>query len=178
MLPLLPLALAAAPYLTRILAGDRAGAAAQGVAQAVQAVTGTDDPAQAEAALSADPGLRADLSARLAEIALEAERVAAAEMANARSRDVTLRQAGASRRMPSVLVAIGVVGAVASVAAMLVGTTLGLPEGGAVIGALIVITSSFVSIIKDAAAFEFGSSLGSRNKDAGGPFAQGKGPAP
>jgi type III restriction enzyme len=93
---------------------------------------------------------------------LERERVAAAEMADARARDVALHQAGIARRMPGVLVGIGVAGAVLTVAAMLAGISLGLPEGGAVMGALIAIAVGFLGIVKDAAAFEFGSSFGSR----------------
>lgn len=166
MLPLVPLALAAAPYLARVLAGDRAGDTAQAVAQAVQIATGTDDPVQAEATLGADPGVRAALSQRLAEIAVEAERVAAADRQDARARDVTLRQAGQPRRMPAALLAIGGCGAGGGVFAMILGTYLGLPEGGAVMGALIALTMLFAGVVKDAAAFEWGSSVGSRTKDA------------
>lgn len=176
MLPLIPLALTLAPYLARLLAGDRAGDTAQAVARVVETATGTSDPAQAEAALAGDPALRADLSAQLAEIAVQRERVAAAEMADARARDVALHQAGIARRMPGVLVGIGVAGAVLTVAAMLAGISLGLPEGGAVMGALIALAVGFLGIVKDAAAFEFGSSFGSRSKAAPAvPFGQGRG---
>lgn len=175
MLPLIPIALTLAPYLTRLLAGDRAGDTAQAVAQVVETVTGTDDPAQAAMALQ-DPEKQAAAMRGLAEVALERERVAAAEMADARARDVALHQAGIARRMPGVLVGIGVAGAVLTVAAMLAGISLGLPEGGAVMGALIALAVGFLGIVKDAAAFEFGSSFGSRSKDASGvPFGQGRG---
>ena len=166
---------AVAQWLGRQIAGDPA--IGDRAAEVVRAVTGTDDPIQAEAAM-ADPGTRSEVAQRLAELAVEQDRIAAAEMASARARDVALRQAGASRRMPSVLVGIGVGGVVMAVVAMLVGSWMGLPEGGAVMAVLITIAVGFLAIIKDAAAFEFGSSLGSRNKDAPGPFVQGKGRQP
>lgn len=187
MLPLIPIALSLAPALARWLGGNDAGAVTAQVAEVARAVVGSDDAAQVAAALEADPAKRADLQVELARIAAEHEarehetrveemRIAAAGAADARARDVALRQAGAKRHMPTALVAIGVCGAAATMGAMLVGVRLGLPEGGAVVGALIAIAVGFLGIIKDAAAFEFGSSFGSRSKDAPPlPFGQGRG---
>jgi hypothetical protein len=169
MLPLIPLALTLAPYLARVLAGDRAGAAAQGVAQAVQAVTGTDDPVQAEAALAEAPALRADLSARLAEIALEAERVAAADRADARA---MARSGGA--------LAWGA-GAVTVLSFVLLGAVLGalvfaeVPDGNREV--LNMLAGSVAGMFGAAVTFWVGSSAGSAAKSGslGGPFGQGRG---
>ncbi len=74
MLPLLPLALSVVPELIKLIAGDKAGAVATTVANVVQEVTGTTDPAEAQGKLTADPALTAQLRIRLAEIALEAQK--------------------------------------------------------------------------------------------------------
>lgn len=76
MLPLVPLALSFVPELIRIIAGDRAGGVAGRVAGVVHAVTGTDDPAEAQRKLAEDPALAGQLRIRLAEIALESQRAA------------------------------------------------------------------------------------------------------
>lgn len=75
MAPLLALGLSLLPALSRLLAGDRAGEVAGHVTEAVRAATGTDDPAAARAALDADPAAASQLRIRLAEIAVEAERL-------------------------------------------------------------------------------------------------------
>lgn len=74
MLPLLPLALSVVPELIKMIAGDKAGAVAATVANVVQEVTGTADPAEAQGKLTADPALAAQLRIRLAEIALETQK--------------------------------------------------------------------------------------------------------
>jgi hypothetical protein len=78
MLALLPLALGLVPELAKWIAGDKAGTVAAQAAEIVRTVTGTDDPAAAEAIL-ADPAKVTELRIRLAEIA--AQREAAADQA-------------------------------------------------------------------------------------------------
>jgi hypothetical protein len=174
MLPLIPLALSLAPYLTRALAGDRAGDTAQAVAQAVQTAAGTDDPAQAEATLAADPGARADLMARLAEIGVEGERIAAADRADARARDLALQQGGHRRILPGAVLLLGTIGAGGAGLALVAG---GLDDGGAAQAAFIQALTVCLGIVVLAAQFEWGSSRGSRIKDEAsqGPFGPGKG---
>ncbi len=77
MAPLLALGLTMLPALTRIIAGDKAGGVADTVTSTIREVTGTNDPAAARAALEANPAAAEQLRARLAEIAVEAERVRA-----------------------------------------------------------------------------------------------------
>jgi hypothetical protein len=95
MLALLPLALGLVPELAKWIAGDKAGTVAAQAADIVRTVTGTDDPATAEAIL-ADPAKVTELRIRLAEIAAQREaaadqarlemfRTAAADTANARA---------------------------------------------------------------------------------------------
>lgn len=73
--PLIALAASFLPEIVRLIAGDRAGQATTAVTEAVRIVTGTDDPVAAKARLDGDPQLAANLRTRLAEIAVEQEKV-------------------------------------------------------------------------------------------------------
>jgi hypothetical protein len=168
MLPLIPLALTLAPYLTRLLAGDRAGDTAQAVARVVETATGTSDPAQAEAALAADPAARDAVLRGLAEIALEHERVAAADRADARA---MARSGGA--------LAWGA-GAVTVLSFLLLAAVLGalvfaqVPDGNREV--LNMLAGSIAAMAGAAVTFWVGSSAGSAAKSGslGGPFGQGR----
>jgi lysozyme family protein len=73
--PLIGLAATLLPEIVRLIAGDRAGSVADSVTQAVRTATGTDDPVQAQARIEQDPQIAAQLRTRLAEIAVEQERM-------------------------------------------------------------------------------------------------------
>jgi lysozyme family protein len=90
--PLIAIAASLAPEIVRLIAGDRAGTVAGTVAEAVRQATGTEDPAAARAALAADAEKANALRIRLAEIALDGERLSAAQAASQRSAELdTLR---------------------------------------------------------------------------------------
>jgi len=90
--PLIAIAAALAPEIIRLIAGDRAGTVAGTVAEAVRQATGTDDPAAARAALAADTEKVDALRIRLAEIALEGERLLTEREADRRGAELeTLR---------------------------------------------------------------------------------------
>jgi lysozyme family protein len=74
MLPLIPLAATYLPDLIRLIAGDKAGNVAATVSKAVSDVTNTTDPVAAQKALDADPAAAADLQAKLAQIAVDAQK--------------------------------------------------------------------------------------------------------
>ena len=65
MLPLIPLALSLAPEIGNWLFGAKGAATATAVANVVQAVTGTADPAAAQLAI-ADPKVATELRVKLA----------------------------------------------------------------------------------------------------------------
>ena len=71
MLPLIPIAMAVIPEIANWIAGDKAGKVAGQVATAVAAVTNTDDPAAAQAALG-DQHVAAQLRIELAKIGAQA----------------------------------------------------------------------------------------------------------
>jgi len=73
MLAMLPLLLGIAPEIARWIGGSQAANVTAAVTGAVKAVTGTDDPQAAAAALAADSGKAAELRVQLAKIAADAE---------------------------------------------------------------------------------------------------------
>lgn len=91
--PLIPVALSVLPALAEWLGGARAGDVAGRAADVVRAVTGTDDPAQAAAAL-ADPAKYAELQIRLAEITAQERQAMLADVANARAQTLALSEQG------------------------------------------------------------------------------------
>lgn len=129
MLPLIPLALSLLPDLGRWIAGDTGGRVAGLAAEAVRAVTGTDDPAEAAQAVQAlPPAEAASLRIRLAEIARAAEadaraaeletfRATLADVQNARGQTVELARAGSQVQWAPVLVSAIVLLAFALMAA-------------------------------------------------------------
>lgn len=72
--PLIALGVSLLPDLARWLWGDTAGRVTTQVADAVTQLTGTSDPAAAQAKLAADPALATQLRVELAKIAAEAEK--------------------------------------------------------------------------------------------------------
>lgn len=182
MAPLVALGISLLPTLARLLAGDRAGEAAAAIAGAVRQATGTDDPGAAEAKLSQDPAAAAALRIRLAEIALEGERLQAEaeerrrraelEALGARLQDVQgargtmlgLAQAGSALSWGAATVsAIVTTGFFATLAAFIFRT----PDPGdqqawsllnIAVGALV---AGFTAVVN----FWIGSSQGSRDKD-------------
>lgn len=129
MLPLIPIALSLLPELGKWIAGDRGAQTATAVAAVVRSVTGTDDPATAEAALAAmSPAETAQLRIRLAEIARDAEqdaraaeldafRAQLADVQSARSQTVELARAGSGVQWSATLVSFIVLAAFAFMAA-------------------------------------------------------------
>ena len=104
MLPLIPLAISLVPGLTKWLFGAQAADTVQAVANVVQQVTGTADPAAASAAIVADPKLANTLTVQLAQIAASREAAAdasrqaelvttLADIASARGQTVALGEA-------------------------------------------------------------------------------------
>lgn len=87
-LPLLGLVMKVAPSLITALAGPKAGEVATKVATVAQVVTGTTNQQDAAAALEANPNQVSALQAQLAQIALETAQAEAADMANARGREI------------------------------------------------------------------------------------------
>jgi soluble lytic murein transglycosylase-like protein len=181
MLPLIPLAVSLVPELVRLLAGDTAGTVAASVASVVAEVTGTSDPVAAQAKLAADPAAAANLRIRLAELAIEAQKVQNEEQERKRQAELEAMKADFQNTSDAraKMVDLASVGNVLSYAPAIVSVivTSGLflfllaiaffppPQNETIaqvvnitVGAL---TAGFATVIN----FWLGSSQGSRNKD-------------
>lgn len=166
MIPVALIGLAAqlAPALVRALTGSaRAEAVAESVVGVVEAVTGQPARTEAEAAqavraLQSDPAAWAQVQTALAGLAAREAELEHTDRADARERDVALRQAGQGNRRADALLAVVVLLLVACAAGMILASdeitrTFLAGLGGALI-----------KMLSDAFAFEFGSSRGSAEK--------------
>jgi hypothetical protein len=180
--PLIAIAASLLPELVRLIAGDRAGTAAGQVAEAVRTITGTDDPAQAEAALAADPAKVSELRIKLAEIALDQQkaqleaaekkrqaeleefRARTADVGDARSKTLELAKEGSAIAWGAPVVSTIITVGFFAVLLLMVfkpfdeSATLTIQLLNVVIGALV---ASFTAVVN----YWLGSSQGSRDKD-------------
>ena len=177
MAPILPVVMGlaqVAPMIARWLGGENAGQVAEKVVGIAKAVTGAQSPEEALQRIQTDA--KAALDFQLAVMANEKDLDALylADRQDARARDVALRQAGAHNTRANAMVAMDVLGLLAGLGGML---ALGwfkskhpaaITEGvfGALLAQLSTITSYFGLCLRDAHQFEFGSSRGSKEKDA------------
>jgi len=152
----------AAPYVGKWLFGDEGEQVAKQVVDTAQKITGTSSPQDAEAALRANPELLAQFQAHLADVNADLEKAYLADRQSARARDVELAKAGRTNRRADLMVTAVVVGLIACIG-VLAFYRQAIP--GEVVGILSTIAGIFGSCLKDAFAFEFGSSRGSKEKD-------------
>lgn len=166
-LPLIPIALSLAQFAPNLMryfgAGDASVGAAQKVVDIAQAVTGAATPEDALAKLRADAALQSQFQLRTIELDADLERACLDDRKDARARDVALAQAGRHNTRADLMVLFDVVGLVAC----LVVLALFRKEIPAeVVTLLSTIAGIFGLCLRDAHQFEFGSSRGSREKDA------------
>lgn len=93
MLPLVGLAATFVPDLIRLIAGDKTGSVADQVSNAVKDVAKTSDPVEALKAIQADGAVATELRARLAQIAVDAQKVQNEEADKKRRDELTALQA-------------------------------------------------------------------------------------
>lgn len=182
--PLIAIATALMPELARLLAGDRAGAAAIHVAEAVRSATGTDDPTEAQRQIDTNPATASDLKIRLAEIALEQARLQwqAADAARQAELDTLKNRLADTQNARTTLLELARTGNITVWGAPLVstvvtvgflGVTLTLmltkydPGQNQFLGSILnIIVGALVAAFTAVVNFWIGSSEGSRTKDA------------
>lgn len=158
---LLGVAFNLAPGLQHLLA-DNADTVAN-VKSAVQAITGTADPTQAQAALDADPdGIKTELQRQLAEIAADRFKAQLADVANARATTVQLAQTGSTIAWGAPVVSIIVLTAFFTLCTLLI--THAVPDGSTTL--LNVLLGSLGVMASNVVNYWTGSSAGSASKDA------------
>jgi hypothetical protein len=165
--PILSVAMGLAQYAPQIMrwlgAGQESTAVAERVVQVAQAVTGTGDPSAALERMRADAAAQAEFTLRVQAMSDELERDYLADRQDARRRDVAIVQAGKHNVRADLMVVGAVVGLLACL-----GTLVFFKEKvpGEVVGIVSTVAGLFGACLRDAFAFEFGSSRGSREKDA------------
>jgi hypothetical protein len=174
MAPLIPIALSLVPELARWIAGDRGGKVADAAVQVVRSVTGTDDPAAAQAAIrNMDPAQAAELQVRLAEIAAKAEadaraaeletlRVTLSDVQSARAQTVDLARAGSGTQWSATIVSFIVLLAFAVMSWAIL--TKAVPNENR--EAAMLMLGALSSYAGAAVAYWLGSSAGSAAKNA------------
>ena len=152
-----------APAIARWLSGDDAEKVAADVVNSARRITGKDDPVELLQHLRADPSALIQFQKDMLAMETSLELAYLKDRQSARERDVLLAQAGHRNYRADVMViavAVGMITCLASLAYF----KDNLP--GEAVGIISTIAGIFGACLKDAYAFEFGSSRGSKDKDS------------
>jgi hypothetical protein len=152
-----------APSIIKWLSGsEKAEEAAQKVIDVARVVTGKDDASEAVEAIRADPAMLMQFRQAMAGIEADMDRAYLADRQNARGRDVAFVQAGRWNIRADLLALLSVTGLIVCV--WFVARDSSLPERA--VNAIMFVAGTLAACVRDVFAFEFGSSRGSRDKDA------------
>lgn len=153
-----------APSLLRYFGvGEKSATIAEKVIDLAQSVTGKESGQSALAALQADPKLAQEFNLAVLNADTELEQAYLADRKDARARDVVLRQAGFANKRADWMVVGDVIGLVVCLVVL---ALFRKEMPGEVVSLLSTVASIFGLCLRDAHQFEFGSSRGSREKDA------------
>lgn len=153
-----------APSILRFFGvGEKPVAVAEKIVEIAKTVTGAESPEDAIARLQSDRETARRFNAAILERGAELERLVVADRADARHRDVEIRKlTGGDNRRQDVMIAMAAIGLIACLV-VLVFFRKEIP--GEAVGIISTIAGIFGACLKDAFAFEFGSSRGSKEKD-------------
>jgi hypothetical protein len=152
-----------APVIARWLGGPNAQDIAAQVVDVAKRVTGTMDPVEAIKMMQQNSAFIIDFQKAIVQMEAEMELAHLRDRQDARLRDIALVNAGRTNLRADIMVisaALGLVLCLASLAYF----SLELP--GEAVGIISTVAGIFGSCLKDAYAFEFGSSRGSKEKDS------------
>ena len=163
--PLIPIALGLsefAPVIARWLGGDQAETVASHVIDMAKRVTGSTDGLEAMKSLQGNSMMVASFQKEVVKMEAEFELSLLQDRQNARARDLALLQVGRKNLRADIMVVSAALGLVICLACLsfFAGN---LP--GEAVGIISTIAGIFGACLKDAYAFEFGSSRGSKEKD-------------
>lgn len=150
------------PFLAKWLGSEQEEKVVAKVIDVAESVTGKNDPVSILAALRENPPLLTEFQGILSKLDYELKMTELKDRENARFRDIALAQAGRSNMRGDIMVIAAAFGLIFC----LITITLyrsSLP--GEAVGIISTIAGIFGSCLKDAYAFEFGSSRGSKIKD-------------
>lgn len=150
------------PSLTRVMEGEKGSRMARGVLNAAKRVTGERRFQDIFRKLSENPAVLMEFQKEVLSYEKKVFSLESADFQNARARDVVIATSGRNNFRADVMVfsaAVGLVGCLGILALF----REALP--GEAVGIISTIAGIFGSCLKDAYAFEFGSSRGSQEKD-------------
>ena len=150
------------PAIVSWLKGESGSQIAENIVEAAQSVTGHDDRPSILKALSSNPKALIEFQQTLLKIAKIYRLEEVADRATARARDIAFIHAGRSNKRADIMVISAASGLLLCLISLgLYKTTL----PGEAVGIISTIAGIFGACLKDAYAFEFGSSRGSKEKD-------------
>lgn len=144
-----------APIIAKLVSGDNANNMAEKVIETAQNITGGKDIRQVQETFKNSPDILLQFQSELSKIALE-------DRINARQRDASLFQLGKRNFRGDIMVLSALLGLLGCLGAL---TVFKMSLSGEVIGIISTIAGIFGSCLKDAYAFEFGSSRSSKEKE-------------
>jgi hypothetical protein len=150
------------PLLARWIGGEQGERAAHQAVSIAQSITGEKESLKVIGSLKGDPQLLAKFQESLMQMNHELELSAYRDRDNARARDIALAHAGRSNLRADIMVLSAAFGLISCLLTITLYRT-SLP--GEAVGIISTIAGIFGSCLKDAYAFEFGSSRVSKMKD-------------
>jgi hypothetical protein len=144
-----------APIIAKLINGDKPQDMAEKIVETAQTITGSNEIDYMQHTFRTSPSV-------LIEFQQEIEKLATEDRANARQRDSSFFQVGKRNLRGDIMVLSALLGLLGCLAAL---TLFKMSLSGEVVGIISTIAGIFGSCLKDAYAFEFGSSRGSRDKE-------------
>ena len=133
------------------------------IADVAKSITQSSVPEQVMELLGTNGEMRQQFDEELSKVSQTMEAAALVDRQHARSRDLTLARSGQGNLRADIMVVAAAMG-LAGCLCCLVFYESSLP--GEAVGIISTVAGIFGACLKDAYAFEFGSSRGSKNKDA------------
>lgn len=150
------------PKLAELVRNKEESPLIEKIADVAKTITKTENPLDILKILEADSSLRNQFEGAIDQIQKEFLELTMEDRQSARQRDIAILEAGRSNRRADVMVVAAAFGLICCL--MLLVFFKGTMPGEAV-GIISTVAGIFGSCLKDAYAFEFGSSRGSKNKD-------------
>ncbi len=152
-----------APVIARWLSGNQAEQMAEEVVNIARKITGHNDPLQIVQVLKEDAALIRDFQKAILEIETQFELALLQDRQQARRRDIAFVQSGTRNTRADIMVIAAAIGLIMCLGSLALYAQK-LP--GEATGIISTIAGIFGACLKDAYAFEFGSSRGSKEKDS------------
>ena len=144
-----------APVIAKLVGGSDSGVFAEKIVETAQSLTGAQDFNQVRNTFRNSPEAQLQFQREIDTLMIE-------DRVNARQRDASLFQTGRRNVRGDIMVLSALLGLLGCLAAL---TIFKMSLSGEVIGIVSTIAGIFGSCLKDAYAFEFGSSRGSKEKE-------------